>query len=179
VAARSLRLGQRAEYSRDPAPPDPCVRWGSRWPLVSAPARQPDPAHDRAWFTAPVLDPATLESLLRHLQRFQALYESEGIDSLPGPGGDDYCLADLMRLYGMRRYLPPLRAAAIETLYRDMSDADAAALMGTSRSDAAAHTRDGLGNLCKIFANGLWKDGCYDSAGHDTGPRCPTEAPRP
>ncbi|MGH7868186.1 MAG: hypothetical protein ACREP9_11340, partial [Candidatus Dormibacteraceae bacterium] len=99
-----------------------------------------------------MLDPDTLGSLFRHLQGFQALYETEGTDSLPGPGGETYCLADLMRLYELRVYLSPAYAAGIEVLYLDMTDAEAARKMGlASPRLVAACTREGLQHLCAMF----------------------------
>ena len=79
-----------------------------------------------------LLDPAILGELIRHLQEWQSLYEAEGTDTLTGPGGDVYCLADLLRLHELSRHLPPLQAMAIQCLYLDKTDADAARLMRTA-----------------------------------------------
>ncbi|MGD0607289.1 MAG: hypothetical protein ABSA53_27365 [Streptosporangiaceae bacterium] len=70
-----------------------------------------------------------LGELIRHLQAFQSLFEAEGIDCLTGPDGDVYCLADILRLRELSRHLDPVQVMAIECLYMDMADADAARLM--------------------------------------------------
>lgn len=112
-----------------------------------------------------VLTPETLGSLLRHLQSFESLHESEGIDTLPGPGGDLYCLADLLRLYEMRSILGHPQDLAIEGLYLDLTDADAAKKMGLpSPRMVADYVRTGLQHLCLVFNYGLWKEGWDDSS---------------
>jgi hypothetical protein len=119
-----------------------------------------------------VLDPVILAALLRHLQAFQSLHESEGTDSLQAPGGDLYCLADLWRLYEMRLLLGTPADLAIEALFLDLSDADAARHMGiSSRADAAACTLASLGRLCEIFGNGLWEGGNERAASRGKDPR--------
>jgi hypothetical protein len=127
-----------------------------------------------------MLEPDTLAAFLSHLQEFQALYETEGVDSLPGPGGDLFCLADLLRLYGMRSYLEPAQAAGIEALYLDLTDSDAARNMGlASPRLVAACTREGLQRLCEIFSYGLWKEGWRDSRQwFHPRPGGPAEAPQ-
>lgn len=77
------------------------------------------------------VDHRVLRELFRHLQAFEALHETEGIDAITGPDGTTYSIYDLRRLYDSRlRLLPPRRAQAIEFfLYRDMREQDAAVAM--------------------------------------------------
>jgi hypothetical protein len=99
-----------------------------------------------------VLDPTLLGELIRHLQEWQSLHEAEGIDSLTGPDGSVYCLADMLYLYGLSRHLDPLEALAIRCLYEDRPDAEAARLMATDGSrQVSDYALDGLRRLCAIF----------------------------
>jgi hypothetical protein len=104
-----------------------------------------------------LLDPAVLAELIRHLQAFESLHEAEGIDCLGGPDGEDYCLADLVRLYAMRRVLPPRQAAAIECIYQDMHPdvASLVARIGGPR-EVAAQALEGFASLCVMFEESLW-----------------------
>jgi hypothetical protein len=93
-----------------------------------------------------------LGELIRHLQAWQSLFEAEGVDSLTGPDGNIYCLADLLRLRELSRYLDPLQAMAIHCLYLDLPDAEAAQLMNTDGTRPVAEYADeGLRRLCAIF----------------------------
>jgi hypothetical protein len=96
-----------------------------------------------------LLDPAVLGALMRNLQEWQSLYEAEGIDSLTGPDGDIYCLADLLRLRELSRHLEPLQAMAIQCLYEDLPDAEAARRMQTD--GVAGYAQAGLIRLCLMF----------------------------
>src|ERR1700677_106743 len=104
-----------------------------------------------------LLDPVILGEFFRYLQAFQALHEAEGIDCLTGPDGEDYCLADLVRLYAMRRYLPAVQAAAIQCLYEDRSDADAARISGSDGiRTLSEHAMEALTTLSAVFEYSLW-----------------------
>jgi len=98
-----------------------------------------------------LLEPPVLGELFRHLQAFQSLFEAEGIDCLTGPDGDLYCLADILRLRELSRHLDPAQVMAIECLYMDMADADAARLMNAEAHQVSEYAYDGLRQLCAIF----------------------------
>ena len=99
-----------------------------------------------------LLNPGVLGDLIRHLQEWQSLHEAEGIDSLTGPDGDIYCLADMLNLYDLSRHLDPLEALAIRCLYEDKPDAEAARLMATDGSrQVSDYALDGLRRLCAMF----------------------------
>jgi len=100
-----------------------------------------------------LLDPAILGEMFRNLQGFQSLYEAEGIDSLTGPDGEIYCLADLLRLRELSRHLEPLQAKAIYALYHDLPDSEAAKLMQTD--GVSEHAMAGLMLLCAMFEDAL------------------------
>jgi len=96
-----------------------------------------------------LLDPVVLGELIRHLQEWQSLHEAEGTDSLTGPDGSIYCLADMLHLYELSRRLDPLEALAIRCLYEDRPDAEAARLMATDGSrQVSDYALDGLRRLC-------------------------------
>jgi len=89
---------------------------------------------------------------MRHLQAWQSLYEAEGIDSLTGPDGDIYVLADILRLYELSRQLDPVQAMAVHCLYLDMPDADAARLMKTDGTRPVSdYALEALQHLCAAF----------------------------
>jgi predicted DNA-binding protein (UPF0251 family) len=102
-----------------------------------------------------------LRELFRHLQEFEVLFLTEGIDSLTGPDGTIYSLFDLRHLYDIRdELLSPQRARAIEYfLYRDMREQDAAAAMGLSReTPVAIYATQGLKQLAQAWSEGiLWR----------------------
>jgi DNA-directed RNA polymerase specialized sigma24 family protein len=77
-----------------------------------------------------------LRELLRNLQQWRSLYESEGVDTLTGPDGRGYSLHDLEYLYSNLSRLPKRQAQAI-TLYlvQGMREVDAAVAMGLSPSN--------------------------------------------
>ena len=105
------------------------------------------------------MDHRILRELIRHLQQFEALYETEGIDTLCF-AGVEYCLADIQRLYGLRRQLSARQAQAIELfLYRDMRERDVAKRMGVSPvNPVAIYATQGLKRLCDLYEAGPQPD---------------------
>lgn len=108
-----------------------------------------------------------LRELFRHLQEFEELFQSEGIDTLNGPDGASYSIFDLRQLYDIRdRVLAPQRARAIELfLYLDMKEQDAAVVMGLSpETPVAIYATQGLRQLAVAWSEGLlWRgEGSYD-----------------
>jgi hypothetical protein len=107
------------------------------------------------------IDHKILRELLRHLQEFEALFQSEGTDTITGPDGTVYSLFDLRRLYEMRAdLLSPQRARAIEYfLYRDMREQDAAVAMGLQPdTPVAIYATQGLKTLAATWEVGsIWR----------------------
>jgi hypothetical protein len=66
-----------------------------------------------------VTDPADMERVLRHLEDFRALHETEGVTSLTGPGGILWCIADLERITVVAVMLPQCQATAVSALVAD------------------------------------------------------------
>jgi hypothetical protein len=99
------------------------------------------------------LDHRTLRELFRYLQLFEALFETEGVDTLPGPDGEEYCLWDIQALYHRRTELSARQAEAIEMfLYDDMRERDVARLMGVSPvNPVAIYATQGLKRLCLLY----------------------------
>lgn len=113
------------------------------------------------------IDHRILRELLRNLQLFEALFETEGISSIAGPDGTVYDLFDIQRLYGCRRYLSLRQREAVEMfLYEDRRERDVALAMGVSPANPVAiYATQGLKRLALIYDNGFeipWGD---DSGG--------------
>ena len=109
------------------------------------------------------VDHRVLRELFRHLQEFEALFQTEGIDTVTGPDGTGYSVFDLRRLYEIRhKILSPQRARAIEKfLYEDMREQDAALAMGLSReTPVAIYATQGLKQLAAAWTDGImWAGG--------------------
>lgn len=75
-----------------------------------------------------------LRALMRNLLGFRALYESEGKDTITGPGGIVWCLWDLEHIYEIAlRDLPPRQAQSIELfLVHNFRESDVAEMMSLS-----------------------------------------------
>jgi predicted DNA-binding protein (UPF0251 family) len=121
------------------------------------------PEISAARFRGCEVDHRVLRELFRHLQEFEALFQTEGIDTVTGPDGTGYSVIDLRRLYEIRhRLLTPQRARAIEMfLYKDMREQDAALAMGLSRdTPVAIYATQGLKQLAAAWADGImWAGG--------------------
>jgi hypothetical protein len=97
-----------------------------------------------------------LRELFRHLQAFQALFESEGLDTITGPDGTDYHLADLEYLYSCRVRLSPRQRQAIELcLYSNIKEKNATKIMGVSPTNPVAmYATNGLKKICDLIEAG-------------------------
>ncbi len=98
-----------------------------------------------------------LRELIRHLQQFEALFETSGIDTIKH-AGVEYCLADIKRLYESRNLLSLRQAQAIEKfLYEDWRERDVAIWMGVSPvNPVAIYATQGLKRLCEMYNTGIW-----------------------
>jgi DNA-directed RNA polymerase specialized sigma24 family protein len=110
------------------------------------------------------MDHRVLRELLRNLQLFEALFETEGVDTLYGPDGESYCLFDLQRLYGCRFHLSQRQRQAVELfLYQDLREREVALSMGVSPANPVAiYATQGLRRLAQIYDNGFevpWGEG--------------------
>jgi DNA-directed RNA polymerase specialized sigma24 family protein len=98
-----------------------------------------------------------LREALRNLQAFEALNETEGIDTLRSPDGYDWCLWDLQYLYSCRTLLSPRQQQAIELcLYANIKEREAAKMMGIGESSpVAVYANNGLKRLIAMAEEGL------------------------
>jgi Sigma-70, region 4 len=103
------------------------------------------------------MDHRILRELLRNLQLFEALFECEGIDTINGPDGVQYCLFDIQRLYGYRVHLSQRQRQAVELfLYQDLREREVAESMGVSPANPVAiYATQGLRRLAQIYDNGF------------------------
>ncbi len=102
------------------------------------------------------MTPTVLRELLRNLQAFHAFYESEGIDTITGPDGKDYCLWDIEHLYAQVKHLSPRQRQAIELcLVSNVKEKDATKIMGVSETNPVMmYATNGLQRLCKMIEDG-------------------------
>jgi DNA-directed RNA polymerase specialized sigma24 family protein len=94
--------------------------------------------------------------LLRNLQAFQSLYESEGLASVRAPDGRDWSIWDLQYLYEARKHLSPRQRQAIELcLFQNIKEREAARMMGVSEtSPVAVYANNGLKRLIAMVEAG-------------------------
>jgi hypothetical protein len=95
--------------------------------------------------------------LLRHLQVWQALYEAEGVDTLTGPDGTEYCLHDIHQLYrvGVPMLSHRQRQAIRWFLIENRSEREVACMMGVSADNpVASYATQGLCRLNELIEAG-------------------------
>lgn len=103
------------------------------------------------------LEVGVLRELFRSYQSWLALFETEGIDTIPGPNGEVYSLWDVQYLLGIAlSRLPPRQAEAIRLcLVEGSREQDAAVKMGVSVTNpVASYATAGLRNLIKMIEEG-------------------------
>ncbi len=103
-----------------------------------------------------MLDVQTLRELFRQLQAWHSIYESDQVDVITGPEGEQYCLWDLDYLYGQLHRLPRRQREAIELyLVQNMREADAAVAMGVSATNPIGiYATVGLGKIIDMIEAG-------------------------
>lgn len=102
------------------------------------------------------MDVTTLRNLIRNLQYFQALRETDNLTEVTLPGGRTYSIYDVEYLYGCRRLLSPRQQQAIELfLYQNIRERDVARMMGVAETNPIAiYAAQGLTRLCEMISKG-------------------------
>lgn len=100
----------------------------------------------------------TLRELFRNLQAFHAVFETEGIDTIIGPDGTEWCLHDLEYLHQQLPLLPPRQRQAIELcLVQNIKEAEVAVMMGVSPTNPVAkYATTGLAKLIGMIEAGTF-----------------------
>jgi hypothetical protein len=103
-----------------------------------------------------VLDVQILRELFRQLQQWYSIYESDQVDVITGPDGEEYCLWDVEYLYKQLWRLPKRQREAIELyLVQNMREADAAVAMGVSATNPIGiYATVGLGKIIDMIEAG-------------------------
>ncbi|MFI0967015.1 RNA polymerase sigma factor [Streptomyces sp. NPDC021080] len=108
----------------------------------------------------------TLRELFRHLQAWNALYETEGKDTITGPDGTEYCIHDIVRLYNTaingrgargKHLLSPRQREAIQLfLIENKAEREVARIMGVSEDNpVASYATQGLVRLNELIEAGV------------------------
>ena len=97
-----------------------------------------------------------LREIFRNLAQWRALYESEGLDTITGPDGDEISLFDIEYLYDNLDKLPKRQRQSIELyLVANMREVDAAVAMNVSRTNPVGiYASVGLSKLLDMIADG-------------------------
>lgn len=112
------------------------------------------------------IDVRVLRELFRHLQAWNTLYETEGMDTIKGPDGTEYCIHDIVRLYNTavtgrgangKYLLSPRQREAIQLfLIENRPEREVARLMGVSEDNpVASYATQGLVRLNDLIATGV------------------------
>lgn len=107
--------------------------------------------------TAASPDVHELRSLFRYLQEFRSLYELEGIEEVTTPQGRTWSIWDLEYLYAAAEHLLTTSQyrAIMLFLVEDHKEADAAELMGVSRTNPVGmYASLGLSKLIEFIEHG-------------------------
>ena len=108
------------------------------------------------YWSAMPLDVGTLRELFRNLQAWHSTYESDGVDVITGPDGEEICLWDIDYLYSQLWRLPKRQREAINLyLVENMRESDAAVTMGVSATNPIGiYATVGLGKLIDMINAG-------------------------
>ncbi|MFF7198227.1 sigma factor-like helix-turn-helix DNA-binding protein [Streptomyces sp. NPDC008079] len=99
----------------------------------------------------------TLRELLRHLQAWQSLYETEGKDVITGPDGTQYCIHDIWTLVreGVPHLSPRQRQAISLFLLHNLPERKVAQIMGVSEDNpVASYATQGIVRLNQMISLG-------------------------
>ncbi|QDN94899.1 hypothetical protein FNV58_00800 (plasmid) [Streptomyces sp. RLB1-9] len=112
------------------------------------------------------IDVRVLRELFRHLQAWNTLYETEGMDTITGPDGTEYCIHDIVHLYknaverrgeNGKHLLSPRQREAIQLfLIENRPEREVARLMGVSEDNpVASYATQGLVRLNELIKAGV------------------------
>lgn len=102
------------------------------------------------------LSVTVLRELFRNLQAWRAAFETDGIETITDPDGNDWCLWDIEYLYSQIHRLSPRQREAIQLcLVENVKEVDAARLMGVSETNPVAmYATLGLKKLIELVGKG-------------------------
>ncbi len=97
-----------------------------------------------------------LRELFRGLQAFRSAYESDGIEEIRAPNGEEYSLFDIEYLYSQLHRLPRRQRQAIELcLVQNMKESEAAVQMGVSVTNPVSmYATSGMEKLIALAQDG-------------------------
>ena len=103
-----------------------------------------------------MLTVSALREIFRNLAQWRALYESEGLDTITDPDGEEISLFDIEYLYDNLDKLPKRQRQSIELyLVQNMTEVDAAVAMNVSRTNPVGiYASVGLSKLVDMIADG-------------------------
>lgn len=113
------------------------------------------------------MEVATLRELIRNLQYFQSLRETDNLTEITGPSGESYSIFDIEYLYGCRNRLSTRQRQAIELfLYHNIRERDVALMMRVAETNPIAiYATQGLARLCDMIDKGELPGYRSESAG--------------
>lgn len=102
------------------------------------------------------MDVATLRELIRNLQYFQSLRETDNLTEITSPSGEKYSIFDIEYLYECRNRLSTRQRQAIELfLYHNIRERDVARMMQVAETNPIAiYATQGLARLCEMIGKG-------------------------
>jgi hypothetical protein len=112
------------------------------------------------------IDVRVLRELFRHLQAWNTVYQTDGVDTITGPDGTEYCIHDIVLLYknaisgrgtNGKHLLSPRQREAIQLfLIENRPEREVARLMGVSEDNpVASYATQGLVRLNELITLGL------------------------
>ena len=102
------------------------------------------------------LDVYTLREIFRNYRQWEALVETDRVDTIKGPDGEEYDFYDIQYLYEHLGDLPARQQEAIELyLINNMREKDAAVRMGLSETNPIGiYATVGLTKLLELVRSG-------------------------
>ena len=103
------------------------------------------------------MDVATLREIFRNSRQWESLRETESLDTICGPDGEEYNFHDVKFLYENLHVLPKRQAEAIRLyLIENMRERDAAVKMGLSPTNPVGmYASTGLTKLIDLNERGM------------------------
>jgi len=103
------------------------------------------------------MDVATLREIFRNFRQWENLRETESLETLVGPDGEEYNFHDIKFLYENLSVLPKRQAEAIHLyLIENMRERDAATEMGLSPTNPIGiYASTGIAKLIDLNERGL------------------------